>query len=70
MTSNNPRVADMGSMEVSAEGIKSKIVQSTTTGLKKPHEPSTGIDEETRQQLHRIETKLDAIFAYLKNTPR
>jgi hypothetical protein len=64
---NDPRKLDSGALEISAEGIKSKIVPSPLSGLKKPHEQG-GTDEETRHRLERIEQKLDAILLSLKKS--
>ena len=62
---NDPRKLDTGALEISAEGIKSKIVPSPLSGLKKAHEQG-GADEETRHRLERIEQKLDAILSTLR----
>ena len=70
MAGNDPRKVDTGSLEMSAEGIKPRVAPSPVSGLNKTAEPSAGTDEETRQQLHRIEGKLDAILAHLKGNSR
>ena len=70
MNENNRRTATGESLELSAEGIRSKITPAPVSHLRKQSESASGIDEDLRQQIQRIESKLDAIFAFLKNTPK
>jgi len=70
MNENTRHVAANESLELSAEGIRPKIMPAPVSHLRKPSEPSSGVDEELRQQIHRIESKVDAILTLLKNTPK
>lgn len=61
---------ETGSLEMSAEGIRSKITPAPVSHLRKQSEASSGVDEDLRQQIQRIESKIDAILAFLRNTSR